>query len=652
MRLRFVSLLLMVTLIMFSIISVVPVSALTPSMLGWDIATARNWCYQLQNADPLEIANSPFEVVVIDYSRDGSEMGEYSREEIMLIRESGKLPLAYLCIGQAEDYRFYWKDEWYENPPSWLGKEDPEHPGNYYVKYWDPEWKQMIFEYIDRIMSQGFMGVYLDRIDAFEYWSNPDNGEDLWLPEEEAARRMIELVLEIANYCRYEKGVIDFCIVPQNGENILEYDDGRYLKTISGIAVEDLFYIEVDPAPENWISERVKYLDIVKNAGKPVFVVDYVDDGSGYTGENKERIGDFISKALERGYIPYPALSDRELDELNVIEELFHGKLEVKVSKERCTVGEEIIIQAVIRELYCSCNVHTWMITIVKCTENGGEVIGSTLEIPYSRGSWCFHNFTLYWFPDEPGFYIIEIALKEHNLKACKCIDVRAVPEADVKLLNLTYPREVYIGNVFTVNATLELNLGYGTYTFKIGIWDTDENRSLTYAYMRVEGPFKGVKTCSLELLSPSHVTVMHLKLAIDMEYPETPSIHVESNFTVNVVKPPSTVTVEGYVLDAETGEPLQNASIIVGNLTAYTDERGYFKLTVPIGQVTIMCTANGYLPQKLTIDTTVDRLYLTIYMCKAPSKEKSELTWIQLLFALFMALLLATLIAFLMCRR
>jgi len=500
-----------------------------------------------------------------------------------------------------------------------------------------------MFEYIDKVMSQGFMGIYLDRIDAFEHWSNPDNGEDFLLPEEEAARRMIELVLEIANYCRYEKGVIDFCIVPQNGENILEYDDGRYLGTISGIAVEDLFYIGVASAPESWISERVKYLDIMKNAGKPVFVVDYVDDGSGYIGENKKRIDDFISKALERGYIPYPALSDRELDELNVIEELFHGKLEVIVSKERCTIGEEIIIQAVIRELYCSCNVHTWKVTTIKCTENGGEILNS-IELPYSRGNWCFHNFTLYWFPDEPGFYIIEVTLKEHNLKACKCIEVRAIPEADVKLLNLTYPREVYIGNIFTVNATLKLNLGYGTYTFKTEIWDIDKNCSLTYAYMRVEGPFNGVKTCSLELLPPSHVTVMHLKLVIDMEYPEIPSIHIESNFTVNIVKPPSTVTVEGYVLDAETGEPLQNASIIVGNLTVYTDERGYFKLTAPTGHIMVTCMADGYLPQKLTVNTTVDRLYLTIYMYRALIEEKSEITWVQLSFALSMALLLVAL--------
>ena len=35
---------------------------------------------------------------------------------------------------------------------------------------------------------------------------------------------------------------------------------------------------------------------------------------------NKERIDDYREKALSKGYIPYVAMSDRELDELNIIE--------------------------------------------------------------------------------------------------------------------------------------------------------------------------------------------------------------------------------------------------------------------------------------------------------------------------------------------
>jgi len=274
----------------------------------------------LQNADPEEIANSGFDLIVMDYSYDGSEDGEYSPQEIQLIKSGGVIPIAYLSIGEAEDYRFYWRDEWSENPPDWLGKENPEWEGNYPVKYWVDEWKDIIFSYLDRIISQGFAGVYLDRIDSFEYWSDPDNGEDIVLSEEDAAIKMINFVLEIAEYCRETRGLSNFYIIPQNGERILEYDkNGIYLETISGIGIEDLWYKGLDPNPAQVVEERIQYIDQVAIAGKIVLSIDYVDDGSGYKGENKERIDDYVSKAREQGYIPYVGQSDRALDELVII---------------------------------------------------------------------------------------------------------------------------------------------------------------------------------------------------------------------------------------------------------------------------------------------------------------------------------------------
>ncbi len=283
----------------------------------------KNWAYQLQNADLNEIATSGFELVVIDYSRDGSEQGKYTQEEIQKMKDSGVIPIAYLSIGEAEDYRFYWKEEWYTNPPKWLGKENPEWEGNYAVKYWDEEWKAILHTYLDKVIEQGFSGVYLDKVDEFEYWADPNNGENASLPEDESARRMIDLILDIASYSRSRVDG-EFYIIPQNGERILKYDNGTLLNTVSGWAAEDLFYNGTEQwnnEDMNWILEnRLPYLDIVLSKGKPVFSVDYVDDGSGYSGVNKKRIDDYREKAMSRGYIPYVAISDRELNELNIIE--------------------------------------------------------------------------------------------------------------------------------------------------------------------------------------------------------------------------------------------------------------------------------------------------------------------------------------------
>ncbi len=283
----------------------------------------KNWAIQLQDANPNVIVTSGFELVVIDYSRDGSEQGKYSLEEIRKMKDSGVTPIVYLSIGEAENYRFYWNNEWENNPPEWLGKENHEWEGNYAVKYWDEEWNAILHAYLDKIIEQGFSGVYLDKIDEFEYWADPNNGESEYLPENESARRIVDLIVDIANYSRSKAGS-NFYIIPQNGEKILKYDNGTLMNIISGWAAEDLFYNETEPWDEeekNWITEnRLPYLDMVLSKGKPVFSVDYVDDGSGYLGVNKKRIDNYRENALNKGYIPYAAISDRELDELNIIE--------------------------------------------------------------------------------------------------------------------------------------------------------------------------------------------------------------------------------------------------------------------------------------------------------------------------------------------
>lgn len=89
---------------------------------------------------------------------------------------SRRLVIAYMSIGEAEDYRFYWQPSWDDNPPSWLADENPDWDGNYKVRYWDPAWQAIIYgspsAYLDRIIMAGFDGVYLDIIDAFEYFED------------------------------------------------------------------------------------------------------------------------------------------------------------------------------------------------------------------------------------------------------------------------------------------------------------------------------------------------------------------------------------------------------------------------------------------------------------------------------------------------
>ena len=117
-----------------------------------------------------------YDLVLIDYFFNDEE--EYSTAEIasLKVKANGgkRLVISYMSIGEAEDYRYYWNTDWKDNPPSWMSTVNPDWPGNFKVKYWEKEWQDIIFgnndSYLKKIVDAGFDGVYLDIIDAYEFF--------------------------------------------------------------------------------------------------------------------------------------------------------------------------------------------------------------------------------------------------------------------------------------------------------------------------------------------------------------------------------------------------------------------------------------------------------------------------------------------------
>jgi cysteinyl-tRNA synthetase len=87
-----------------------------------------------------------------------------------------RLVIAYMSIGEAEDYRAYWQAGWRPGAPDWIEAENEDFPGNFKVQYWRAEWQALLLDgpgaYLSRITEAGFDGVYLDLIDAFEYFES------------------------------------------------------------------------------------------------------------------------------------------------------------------------------------------------------------------------------------------------------------------------------------------------------------------------------------------------------------------------------------------------------------------------------------------------------------------------------------------------
>jgi cysteinyl-tRNA synthetase len=274
-----------------------------------DITDVKSWAYWLQNIDINTIINNTsFELIVMDYSANGEESDKWTPQQIQAVKNSGKIAIAYISIGEAENYRYYWKSEWETNPPAWLGKENPEWEGNYKVRFWDKDWQAIIFNYIDKILAQGFDGIYMDIIDGYYYWSvtNPE--------QPFADSLMCSFVIDIRKHCDSVRNDNDFIILPQNGcdvwdqENVSADLKNKYFDAINGIGVEDVFFPGDKEQDNNYEPDdyRLGILKEYTKRGKQVFAIDYLTQ--------PQKITQFIDAAHIEGFVPYACT--RYLDHL------------------------------------------------------------------------------------------------------------------------------------------------------------------------------------------------------------------------------------------------------------------------------------------------------------------------------------------------
>ena len=326
------------------------------------LSEVKSWGYQLHRANLAELATSPFDLLVIDPSAFG-RMSLAKRAEAIekLKRKQGggqRIVLAYLSIGEAEDYRAYWRGEWVmpaaaapaegqaavaqgaapaastavpaatkapivtgstqvaapagtpaapvrvPSPaaPKWLGPENAEWRGNYKVRFWDADWQALLMgkrdAALDRIAASGFDGVYLDRADVFA---------ELKAERPTAKGDMVGLVEKIADYARRLNP--GFLVVLQNAEELMAHESVR--RAIDAIAKEDLLYgingegLANDSAD---VTASLHYLKLAQKSGRPVLVVEYLSD---------RKVADEARRKLAaHGFISY--FAPRDLGRLNV----------------------------------------------------------------------------------------------------------------------------------------------------------------------------------------------------------------------------------------------------------------------------------------------------------------------------------------------
>ncbi len=270
------------------------------------LLAAETWMYQIQGLDEdgavQVLAETDYPLLVLEPGHNFLDFSYETKEMLTALRETPdgeqRLLIAYIDVGQAEDYRDYWQEDWVApegtNPgkPDFLVTVDPDGwSGNYPVAYWDSRWKELWLGesgIVGELARMGFDGIYLDWVEAYD-------DDHVRLAAEEAG---VEPELEMIKFIEElglagSKIMPDFLVIPQNAPYLIDTDGDRYTAAVDALAVEDTWFhgngdAEWDDPGAGDLQERhddewstevrlAKYKEY-QDRGLPVFSVDYCID--------------------------------------------------------------------------------------------------------------------------------------------------------------------------------------------------------------------------------------------------------------------------------------------------------------------------------------------------------------------------------------
>jgi endo-alpha-1,4-polygalactosaminidase (GH114 family) len=99
-----------------------------------------------------------------------------------------RLVFATIDIGSAASYRYYWKPNWREGSPAFVGAPFADDPDRFHAEFWRPEWQRLIAgdnqSYVFGIIAQGFDGVVLTGMEeAYRFFEGGEEQEEEQQPQ-------------------------------------------------------------------------------------------------------------------------------------------------------------------------------------------------------------------------------------------------------------------------------------------------------------------------------------------------------------------------------------------------------------------------------------------------------------------------------------
>ncbi len=280
------------------------------------ISKVKVWAMQLQKFDVATAKATNADMLVTDATTASITGQPFTTNDVASLKVkpdgSKRLVISYLSIGEAEDYRpdYFTSEYMEEDAPDWLLSENKVWKGNRIIRFCNEGWQQTIlgdengmsvynsveFSPLYKLLELGFDGVYLDRVDVYAEVEKdcPD-----------AANKMVAFVERLAAHAR--KRNPNFIVIQQNAEELLQHK--RMVDAIDAVAKEDLFYgadHSQSANPRSMVDSTLANLAYAKAAGRPVFVLDYLND------PERRRID--RAKIEAQGFVPY--IGPRPLDQL------------------------------------------------------------------------------------------------------------------------------------------------------------------------------------------------------------------------------------------------------------------------------------------------------------------------------------------------
>ncbi len=141
--------------------------------------------YGRQDEFALAMHGTNYDMLVVDvFHRPGEPLSKRAVETLKFKKIGARrLVLAYLNIGTAAAYQYFWKPHWRPGSPLWVSAPVRGDPDSYHVEYWRPEWQALITgdtrSYVYGIIDQGFDGMVLDGLDAYHFFESGGEEDEM-----------------------------------------------------------------------------------------------------------------------------------------------------------------------------------------------------------------------------------------------------------------------------------------------------------------------------------------------------------------------------------------------------------------------------------------------------------------------------------------